>query len=257
MTDVATVELAAENLADLSLPELGRLASAEHEMGVESGLQMIRHIVRAGEALLAARNKIPAGGWLAWCDKHFISSPTTASTYMRIAFYQSEIPGGTKNLIEARDLLRGLPAITGHPGSGGYGNDIKKEAARLRRDGLTLEQVSEKLGISFSTIAKWGGKNLTARQKESQRKKELNAGRRALKEAERDRTMKAADERASEVYFALRKASKTLDQLRDERGQEPSSGSLTEAIARCHQAEAVLFKIFGSGVGSVQEGVLR
>jgi hypothetical protein len=79
--------------------EDGLLATAnrEHELVMQAGTAMVEHAIRAGEALLAARNGMGDGEWGDWLRGAFVASVATAHNYMRLAIHQ--------------DAVRGLPSM--------------------------------------------------------------------------------------------------------------------------------------------------
>lgn len=70
----------------------------------------VEHADRCGRALLAAKQQIPHGQWLAWLGANFNYSQQTASDYMRIADY-----GRARNLKEATSIRAALNMISADP----------------------------------------------------------------------------------------------------------------------------------------------
>jgi len=81
-------EASTENTAALA-----ETANAEHEAAEEAAGRAIEHARRAGEALLAAKERIPHGSWGAWLTDHFQGSERTAQAYMRVAKRWEQLHG--------------------------------------------------------------------------------------------------------------------------------------------------------------------
>lgn len=81
---VATAELARRSLRELATEanELHALCERSYETAVESALQ-------AGRALLAAKEQVGHGEWMAWVEQHFAGSHRSANGYMRLAEHEA------------------------------------------------------------------------------------------------------------------------------------------------------------------------
>ena len=69
----------------VSAAELAETANREHALAGRAAVSMVEHAVRAGDALLAAKQQVRHGQWLPWLDANFEGSARTAQQYMRLA----------------------------------------------------------------------------------------------------------------------------------------------------------------------------
>src|SRR4051794_11105136 len=74
-----------------ALADLAQKANKAHGGVLRSVEQSLDYARRAGEFLNAARDLVPAGGWLKWFDQHIDYSCQTADDYRKVASRWSEI----------------------------------------------------------------------------------------------------------------------------------------------------------------------
>jgi hypothetical protein len=78
-----------EVLTDL---EVRKVWANEHHRGVERSLgSALDHAIQSGEHLIAAKEQVSRGEWIAWVEKHFEGSLETAQVYMRLARNQENL----------------------------------------------------------------------------------------------------------------------------------------------------------------------
>ncbi len=94
----------------MSTPELARHANIE---GAQASGRALFHACRAGAFLLAARERVPHGGWLSWLAAHWEGSRQQADRYMDIA---EACGGDTERLGELKaESIRGALSTLGKP----------------------------------------------------------------------------------------------------------------------------------------------
>lgn len=102
------------NVEALTVPQLAAFANAEMRNATGAALY---HVCRAGCFLLAAKDRVPHGGWLSWLAANWEHSQQQANRYMEIAESCKRDPETVAQL-EAKSL-RGALAELGKPVEGG------------------------------------------------------------------------------------------------------------------------------------------
>lgn len=95
---------------EMDVETLAIIANDAAEDVETNARKTVEHADRCGRALLAAKQQIPHGRWLAWLGANFNCSQQTASDYMRIADY-----GRARNLKEATSIRAALNMISADP----------------------------------------------------------------------------------------------------------------------------------------------
>ncbi len=95
---------------EMDVETLAIIANDAAEDVETNARKTVEHADRCGRALLAAKQQIPHGQWLAWLGANFNYSQQTASDYMRIADY-----GRARNLAEATSIRAALKMISDDP----------------------------------------------------------------------------------------------------------------------------------------------
>ncbi len=234
-----------------TLADLARVANSEHELACAAAESAIEHAIRAGEALIAIRERIQPGKWSEWLEKQWSSSQTVAYIYIRVATYREHIPNSARSLSDARRAIRGesLPYLFAGPGrtSRGYPPERKIEAARMIQDGLSLAEAAEAMGVHRETVHSWINPNRAGqhREQEKRRRARLKADRASASRSERDRAVKRAGGGVSELYSLIRKAAQVADSLgRDGATAEIRAGA-NRAISKIHAAEDDIVRAIG------------
>jgi Protein of unknown function (DUF3102) len=168
-----------------TLPALSTLVDtvrSEHEMAVAQSQSALQHAIRAGEALLNAREQVGLAQWAEWLADNFSFAPTTAQRYVRLAVYQSEVLAA-----EAGSISEGLEAIRGLPPTADA-NDLRRapeetvaEARALSEAGHGPAHIAAQLGVNRNTVQRWTNpesqqksNDRYARSRERQRTDKLN-----------------------------------------------------------------------------------
>lgn len=235
----------------MSLPELAALANSEHGLVVEHLSSALVHAIRAGEVLLQAREQVPTGQWMKWVRENVPDiAHVTASKYMRFATYRDELAGHEGLGVRAAAvLLRELPAVNGTR-PGGDDEARREEARRLYgKEGLTLQQVADELGVGQSTVSRYVNPERTKRKQErntARAQRERDQARRAAETEERKRRADLARKSKSgyadayrqtrDSVVALERAyATTLDPFRKEQ--------LRMAVSSARKAEAMVVAV--------------
>lgn len=191
---------------------------------------MVEHAIRAGEALLEARNRCEAGRWIAWLTENFDATPYTAQSYIRVA-YQAEAvrESGATSFTGAFAYLRekGLPGP--YPGFGKdsrHPDEVREEALRLLGEGASANGAARLLGISPRTVRRWVDPKHAA---------QWRAANRQRKAAERrERKAREAEVKAQRIARAARAA----------------GGGIADAYAMAEKMQDVLGRAHGEATDS-------
>jgi hypothetical protein len=239
----------------LSLDELAEVVKVEHAAVAEALASAVMHAFSCGEALLVARSRFTEDdrilgrgrtGWTGWLASVGLDQ-SQASIYMRLTHYREHIPAeafdgfidnaGSRRAASINSLSRyvkGLPQIQpfqGHryrPTS----PEVKAEAARLRDEGLDLQQIADLLGFSKATINVWLNPEARRRQKASaaalrvRRREDA----RALAEHKRRQNVRAAARNAPPALADLYAASEKMQDLIGRASTEATDPRTREAL---------------------------
>lgn len=225
--------------------ELENLIRREHVEVTGSLVHAVQHAIRVGQALLITKERIGKDlGQAKWHDLlgRVDISTGTATRYMRVAAYREHIPPSEMRGIErAAAWVRGLPAVTGGRGMGGsvYPDGVRDEALRLRRQGLTLLQVTEVLGVSKSAVSDWENPEKARARQRLQQKHAVRRKRtaEAMKRQERADAVKRVGGAPSEAYSFLRKSMLSLQRAIDESVDPEAKSRLRKAYNSLTDAE--------------------
>lgn len=226
-----------------TLEELAASANAAHRQTVDSLINALQHAIKAGDALLEARQRFSpekGQGWLAWCDDNIEMSSTTIGKYIRLAYYKHILPQelldapynhNTPGLTVALEYLRGLPKITEQGRTRAFDWD---EARRLKASGLNNQQIAELLGVARGTVRR-AVMSASERRKFDARKKRMKAAReRAHQRAQIERLNAPPD--LADAYALIRKALQRVQAAHDST-KTSERGGLAHAISSLHRAE--------------------
>lgn len=206
---IAVSELAVSvsgELSSLTLEELAEKAKAEHQLSIESAIMAVRHAIRVGEILLVVRERLDFGEYEAWVEKSVGITYSTASRYVRIAYYKDRLPptdetgafgkpSAAEGINAAQEFLKGLPNVPHVHGSNGrVATQADKELAKqMKADGASYATIGEALGRNQGTIYYWLNPDKAKRNTVSGRKRrqEARKARRLLEAQEKRAASKA------------------------------------------------------------------
>ena len=226
-----------------TLEELAATANKEHRLCERASLNLLLHAVRAGDALVQVRDRVPQGEFEAWIRDHFVATSRTARTYMRVSLYREEIEGA-ESLAEAWRRVQYLP-WPWHPGRGQVlPVELRDEALRLRKEGHTQSAVAEELGVHLNTVRRWERPDYfnerNRRAYRRRREAELEDRR-----ASRDRAVRKIGGSMAESYSRIRLALDSLQAAHDEATDREVKAACGAAMAKLHGAEDEIVKALG------------
>lgn len=228
-----------------TLDELAATINAEHraaELAADDARaamsEAIRHAIAAGEALTAAKSRVPPRTWGRWLDENVELSRGSAYRYMRIAHYQDHLAslGERITLKNAGELLAGLPDVGTR---GRKPNEQREEAQRLAAEGVPKAEIAALLGVDRKTVHNWTD---PAAYKRWLRRKNAAARRRReaqqlLAQKERDEAVRRKGGTAASAYALLRRTATELDRAISQATAGEERDALRSALRAAHQAE--------------------
>ena len=237
-----SLSLASSELVDVeraSLDQLAEMANAEYQLAEDSAETAIKHAIRCGAALAAAKEIVPPGDWHRWCDNNVTTMKRwQVVLYMRIAHYRRELPSSVTTPEVAREILRGLPNVSsGAPRR--ITDEQCGEVVALRDEGLSFNAIAKQTGLGVATVYRIAKPPLRAeilRRQQLRRQREI-AARQALKRQERDRLARQVKSPASEAYALIRRTAQILDQAAVVATSNDERATLRHALSSIHQAE--------------------
>lgn len=241
------------DLPEKTLDELAEIIRFEHDEVVSSASQMLKHAIRAGEALTIAKRRVEPGGWMSWTASNLPEMRHTLITnYMRIAHYQTKIPKDIDSIAEARRALKGLPDIDGSPRGvtrNGYPLELRETAVKLVSEGMSQELVAEEIGVAQGTVSRWVRGQENSREywrnwaaKNRLRRRKAHAAREALRREERERKIQKIGGPLAESYSRVRKAAQALQKALEESDDPHVSGHLRLALSKLYVTEDEIVK---------------
>jgi hypothetical protein len=144
-----------------SLDQLAAEIRHEHEECLLAAVSSLRHAIRAGDALLVARDQVPRGQWERWLDENVPDVRVMAKAYMRIATYRDAVPPEVTTAERALKALRGLPAFDGS-GPARHPESVRDRAVELAGEGLPINRIAAHLGVDRKCVRRWVGKKNSA-----------------------------------------------------------------------------------------------
>jgi hypothetical protein len=247
-------------LEAMTLDDLAAEARVEYAHTSAHLTGALAHFIRLGEILHVARQRVEPGTWIVWLRSVGIDNHFTADRAIRLAVYRDHLPpealqvrrdgaGRVRNPSwnNALTYLRGLPPV-GPKGNRGYDETIKREAARLRKKGLSYRQISEALNVGETTVRSWLDTDFRRRKKLANKRardkitKDATAARRARRREERDGLAREASTELADAYGNLRKALAALDRAIGASTDVSVVGAARRSMGQMHSAENSLIE---------------
>lgn len=144
-----------ETPEEARLRALGETIEREHAAVVSAAESMLSHAIACGEALLAAKEIVPAGEFGAWLDRQMPMGlrKSMCRHYMRLAALKEHVDHElsiTSNI----KLLRGMDPISA--GTPRVDAEVKEEALRLHATGqFNRAEIARMVGVHKHTIYAW------------------------------------------------------------------------------------------------------
>lgn len=232
------------DVAAATLDDLIAAIRREHAMAMASLTTALEHGIRAGEALLAARELIPRREWRAWITDTFGMNYFTAARYIRFATYKDTLRAADVDRIDAaRTLLVGLP----NTDTGARRPQERiDEATRLRGEGLTYTEIGELMGgLSLQSVARlcnYDEYRERARLNKNRKAAERREAKEALRRQERDATVRRAGGSVADAYSLIRRALQTLEQAHKIEQNLDAKKFINTATHRLYDAEDLIVK---------------
>jgi hypothetical protein len=248
----ATTEVLA--VGEQTLAELAATINHEHHAGSQRLAQTLEHWVRAGEALLTARDRCSLGDWKAWLATNVDVSYTHACAYMRVARYADtlrELDEPVTSVQGAVALIRQLPRATSPlEGSRTLTKDQVEEAKELRAAGLAWGAIAELLGFRYAdhkTVQYALDPN--ARQRARASSKRLRDAHAALQQQRREQEFKRAVRRAgaatAEAWSMAERMQDVLAQAQRETNDRDARRALSEASVHYRKMRDEIVRALG------------
>lgn len=217
-----------------TLRELAATANSELDLAAQAAARTLTHVIRAGEALLAARRDTgPA--WAEWVATNCPQHITVAWYSVRIAYYRDQLPDDVEGwtVSQARSALVGLPHVSGQAVR--IAEDVEAEIRHLHDGGLTQQQIADLVGVSQGTVNVAVNPGMREQRNKARKLKRerARAARRALRESEREPAIRRAlvkeGQAMNEVYATLNRLDTLLGQARAEAQDPDKRRAINEA----------------------------
>ena len=216
-----------------SLSELLADFHREHTEAADAVTAAVEHAIRAGLALLAAKELVPHGQWHAWLENNVLGPGrrmSLISAYMRLARHQDMVRDQ-----QPATITGAIRAVSGM-------NDSRIDpamttAARQFRDrGLTHAQIASELGITRGRVWRILNPEGYKASKRKYYKRDMQA-KKALIRSERDSEMRKAGGTVSHAYAQIRRLLQTVEAAAAEETDRDARWHLQSAMDRLHNAE--------------------
>jgi predicted transcriptional regulator len=222
-------------MTELEQPALANLASdinQEHTEVYRGTFHALEHAMRCGMKLLEAKELVPENSWERWCLHNLDMTKTNINRFMRIAAYRDQLMAGDDppvSVYAAYNRLKGLAPI------GDRRVIDVEEATKLRKEGLSYEEVGERLGVTGSAV--WQQLNPEQVQKINQRKTVENQRRRRAKVEERIEQVGGG---LADAYALLQDSADALEQVIKVTRDAGKRSKLTTALAHLRRGERAI-----------------
>ncbi len=239
-------------LADRSLADLARQIRDTLAQLRDLAADGVTKAIAVGELLFVAREALSEhSSFESWINAETGLTYPTANRYMRIAHYKDKLPttpkdwdtigkpGATTGINAAQTHLMGLPSIPRLNDS--VGNRIVSEADKdtaqlLRAEGLSYQQIGDRLERNSGTIYFWLNPKAAKSNRDSGRKRQQLA-RMGLKRNTRDAAAKLRGGEVARAYTSIRKCAVDLDAAIVDSSDEDEKQFLRSALNNIYLAE--------------------
>ncbi len=232
-----------------SLDDLAATANREHAACEGAAQTALGHAIACGEALLIARKQFGSPtNWRKWAEATLTVTYRATGSYMRLATYRDELDEDMQ-VNEALRLLAGKPDIAPRGRPAVIPAERREAALRLVADeGLNASEAAREVGVSRATILRWvDPESHKAQSRRDQRR--ARAARLALREAEREKTIRAAVRKAgaglAEAYSMAARLNDVLAQAEREAVSDEAREALQDARAHYHRMSDAITRALG------------
>jgi hypothetical protein len=142
-----------DSIGVVDLAKLADIANKCHAEVQDACGVMVRAAIRAGDALLAAKDQVPHGGWVQWVTQNFNGSLRCAQTYMQLARANAQAPALFDTAYTIEEALRMISKPRG--GNGGDpppGDPVSRRfgghLSNAKREILAAEKVCKQKNFS-------------------------------------------------------------------------------------------------------------
>lgn len=230
-------------LTPRSLDELAEVINREHRHVARVVAAGVEHAICAGEALIEAREQVPAGQWYQWIADNTEIVPVTARMYVRIARYRNIVlPAQPRSIADAYRLVRGQGQI-----ASSVKEELRAEAKRLATEGVPYRQIAAQIGVSDSTVGTWcnPSRRRDKRQRERDKKRATRAAFRALRRERRDKAVRDRGGSVASAYSLIRKTLQEVERAKNDETNKEARRSLSTAMTHLYGAEDMVVKAVG------------
>lgn len=243
MTDIVVAETGYVSEAP-TLARLAAIANREHLKVQSAAQEALAHSILAGEALLAARDRVPPGQWIVWVEENVTTiAYKTVMTYAYLAANKGlleHMPESTNSQNRALSYLRGLDVEKDSRMHGAWRalpEEIKEEARRLSEEGVNPGRIGKLLGVSRHSIIRWLSPEEFAqkdRKRQRQRRARTRAAARASREGEFEKAARRVGGPTYEAYSLTRKLAQQLERAHDQAESPEARRALSSALSALH-----------------------
>lgn len=225
-----------------TLDELATIVNSEHHETLGALLNALQHAIRAGDALIEARQKCEERNiaWAGWREDHISFANQTCDKYIRLAYYKAYLPAELLNapyepnrpgLTVALEYLRGLP----RPDWKNANRLLDyEEVRRLHKAGVPNKEIARLLGAAPGTVRR-AAMSVSERRKFDYRKTRMKEAR--VRERQRAEVAQLnAPPDLADAYSLIRKALQRVQAAHDAT-KHSERGGLGFAITNLHHAE--------------------
>lgn len=229
-----------EIVALSELDELAATANREHGLAIGAAMDAVSHAIRAGEALLAAREQVPMGDWSDWLAANFIATQQTAQRYCRVARHKGAILES-----EAPTLEDGLALLRHVEPERRHSDATRRRVREVFEAGNSIRATAVIVGISRTAAARILNPE-ASRRHEIEQGRRREAARKALKREQRAKAAKAVGGDIGEAYSLVRRLADTLDGAAAREGDIEARTAIAKALHSLYRVEDQIVRAIGT-----------
>lgn len=227
MTALARVE------REPTLDDLATTIEREHSLVENAAAGVVEHSIRAGVALLEAKEIVDRGGygsWRKWLALNCPQSAGVARAYMRIAAYQDVVhASGAESIIAARRALKGHESLPYRPGH----DQLKSRAVELCAGGMSPTDAADLLDVPRTTLACWVNPSIAQKHRDRSRERYRRrvAEKRAFEAQEQEKAVKRAIKKAGVAHQEAYHMAERMQDVLAQAQREATDSEAKEALS--------------------------